>query len=591
MSSGDSFQPRRATPPGWAQPNPQQQRVQEHRFKKNMVATNDSLAENHTIEMQQRMPLQPQPRRRPLPPLPNVPQSPPQQMEQITSGINEMSMQDRYRQPPPVEVQPPLPPSYGRPDQREPARNRYDHGAATAPQQRFPVTRRESQRPEREEMDRRQPEEQEPPPYYAQRQQQIQQQQQREPPLPMYLYPPSDQTPGAYHYGSRHSSGALPAPKAYPPQPVAHPNPRYTYAQQQPPAAAEGPQPQPQRQQVQQHQTKREVGLDDFNFMAVIGRGDYGKVLLAEEKKTNHLFAIKILKKKLTIDNDEIESIRSMKRHFLVNAQARHPFLLGFHACFQTETRIYFVMEYVIGGNLMHNLQQKQFSLRQAKFYAQEILLAVEYLHSQGIIHRNVTLENVLLTLDGHVKVAGYYLCKSEMWYGCRTGTFCGTPESMAPEILLEQMYGRAVDWWAFGVLVYQMLLGQSPFRGDDEDELFDAILDDEPLYPVTMPRDAVSMLQKLLTRDPNQRLGSGRSDAEEIALHPFFKDTNWEDVLNKRIPPPYVPIVTSAADTSNFDAQVTREQPMLTPVLGRLSAKEQAEFQDFSWTADWADL
>lgn len=133
-------------------------------------------------------------------------------------------------------------------------------------------------------------------------------------------------------------------------------------------------------------------------------------------------------------------------------------------------------------------------------------------------LHRDLKLDNILLTLDGHVKVADYGLCKEDMWYGSTTSTFCGTPEFMAPEvrllavhvattevdilldqILLEQRYGRAVDWWAFGVLTYEMLLGQSPFRGDDEDEIFDAILEDEPLYPITMPRDAVSILQKVV--------------------------------------------------------------------------------------------
>lgn len=127
-------------------------------------------------------------------------------------------------------------------------------------------------------------------------------------------------------------------------------------------------------------------------------------------------------------------------------------------------------------------------------------------------------------------------------------------------QILLEQRYGKAVDWWAFGVLTYEMLLGQSPFRGDDEDEIFDAILEDEPLYPITMPKDAVSILQKvrtgpcfyvlhalifhikLLTRDPSKRLGSGKADAEEIKRHPFFKDVNWDDVMGKKIPPPYFP-------------------------------------------------
>jgi serine/threonine protein kinase len=170
-------------------------------------------------------------------------------------------------------------------------------------------------------------------------------------------------------------------------------------------------------------------------------------------------------------------------------------------------------MEYISGGDLMLHIQKKQFTLRQAKYYACEVLLALQYFHAKGIIYRDLKLDNILLTLDGHVKVADYGLCKEDMWYGKTTSTFCGTPEFMAPEvsllsreswieltsqILLEQRYGRAVDWWAFGVLTYEMLLGQSPFRGDDEDEIFDAILEDEPLYPITMPRDAVSLLQRV---------------------------------------------------------------------------------------------
>ncbi|PPQ67972.1 hypothetical protein CVT25_000452, partial [Psilocybe cyanescens] len=356
------------------------------------------------------------------------------------------------------------------------------------------------------------------------------------------------------------------------------------------------PAQQPQRimqQQIPARQAtrKRKVGLDDFNFLAVLGKGNFGKVMLAEEKKTNGLYAIKVLKKEFIIDNDEVESTRSEKRVFLAAARERHPFLLGLHSCFQTETRVYFVMEYVSGGDLMLHIQRKQFSLRQAKFYASEVLLALEYFHANGIIYRDLKLDNILLTLDGHVKVGDYGLCKEEMWYGQTTSTFCGTPEFMAPEILLEQRYGRAVDWWAFGVLTYEMLLGQSPFRGDDEDEIFDAILEDEPLYPITMPRDAVSILQKLLTRDPARRLGSGKEDAEDIKRQPFFKDVNFDDVLNKRIPPPYFPTINGSADTSNFDEEFTREQPTLTPVHGQLSSRDQAEFNGFSWVAAWADI
>jgi len=363
--------------------------------------------------------------------------------------------------------------------------------------------------------------------------------------------------------------------------------------QQQERQASLPPEPQAQspQQQFRQPARKRKVGLDDFNFLAVLGKGNFGKVMLAEEKKSSNLYAIKVLKKEFIIDNDEVESTRSEKRVFLAAARERHPFLLGLHSCFQTETRVYFVMEYVSGGDLMLHIQRKQFSLRQAKFYASEVLLALEYFHANGIIYRDLKLDNILLTTDGHVKVADYGLCKEDMWFGSTTSTFCGTPEFMAPEILLEQRYGRAVDWWAFGVLMYEMLLGQSPFRGDDEDEIFDAILEDEPLYPITMPRDAVSILQKLLTRDPTRRLGSGKADAEEIKRHPFFKDVNFDDVLNKRIPPPYFPTVNGTADTSNFDEEFTREQPTLTPVHTQLSSRDQSEFNGFSWVASWADV
>ena len=141
------------------------------------------------------------------------------------------------------------------------------------------------------------------------------------------------------------------------------------------------------------------------------------------------------------------------------------------------------------------------------------------------------------------------------------------SPTNLLSQILLDKKYGRAVDWWAFGVLIYQMLLQQSPFRGEDEDEIYDAILADEPLYPIHMPRDSVSILQKLLTREPEMRLGSGPTDAQEIMSHAFFRNINWEDVYHKRIPAPFLPQISSATDTSNFDQEFTSVTPVLTPV------------------------
>ncbi|KAK4999828.1 Serine/threonine kinase [Elasticomyces elasticus] len=334
--------------------------------------------------------------------------------------------------------------------------------------------------------------------------------------------------------------------------------------------------------------TGKRIGLDHFNFLAVLGKGNFGKVMLAETKASKQLYAIKVLKKEFIIENDEVESTRSEKRVFLIANKEHHPFLLNLHACFQTETRVYFVMEYISGGDLMLHIQRGQFGTKRAQFYAAEVCLALKYFHENGVIYRDLKLDNILLTLDGHIKIADYGLCKEDMWYGSTTSTFCGTPEFMAPEILLDKKYGRAVDWWAFGVLIYQMLLQQSPFRGEDEDEIYDAILADEPLYPIHMPRDSVSILQKLLTREPELRLGSGPTDAQEIMSHAFFRNVNWEDIYHKRVQPPFLPTVKGRADTSNFDSEFTSVTPVLTPVQSVLSQAMQEEFRGFSYSADF---
>lgn len=177
------------------------------------------------------------------------------------------------------------------------------------------------------------------------------------------------------------------------------------------------------------------IGLDHFNFLAVLGKGNFGKVMLAETKATNKLYAIKVLKKEFIIENDEVESTKSEKRVFLIANKERHPFLLNLHACFQTETRVYFVMEYISGGDLMLHIQRGQFGLKRAQFYAAEVCLALKYFHENGVIYRDLKLDNILLTLDGHIKIGDYGLCKEDMWYGSTTSTFCGTPEFMAPEV------------------------------------------------------------------------------------------------------------------------------------------------------------
>ena len=186
--------------------------------------------------------------------------------------------------------------------------------------------------------------------------------------------------------------------------------------------------------------TGQRIGLDHFNFLAVLGKGNFGKVMLAETKRSKRLYGIKVLKKEFILENDEVESIRSEKRVFLIANRERHPFLTNLHACFQTETRVYFVMEYISGGDLMLHIQRGQFGTKRAKFYASEVCLALKYFHENGVIYRDLKLDNILLALDGHIKIADYGLCKEDMWFGSTTSTFCGTPEFMAPEVCLKAL-------------------------------------------------------------------------------------------------------------------------------------------------------
>ncbi|CCF59141.1 hypothetical protein KAFR_0G01080 [Kazachstania africana CBS 2517] len=336
---------------------------------------------------------------------------------------------------------------------------------------------------------------------------------------------------------------------------------------------------------------RRKVSLDNFILLKVLGKGNFGKVILSKSKNTGRLCAIKVLKKDNIIQNHDIESARAEKKVLLLATKTKHPFLTNLYCSFQTENRIYFAMEFIGGGDLMWHVQNQRLSVRRAKFYAAEVLLALKYFHDNGVIYRDLKLENILLTPQGHIKIADYGLCKDEMWYGNKTSTFCGTPEFMAPEILKDQEYTRAVDWWAFGVLLYQMLLCQSPFSGDDEDEVFNAILTDEPLYPIDMAGDIVQIFQGLLTKDPQSRLGGGPRDALEVMEEPFFHNINFDDILHLRVQPPYIPDIKSAEDTSYFEQEFTSAPPTLTPLPSVLTTSQQEEFRGFSFMPEDLEL
>ncbi|XP_017775641.1 PREDICTED: serine/threonine-protein kinase N isoform X2 [Nicrophorus vespilloides] len=338
------------------------------------------------------------------------------------------------------------------------------------------------------------------------------------------------------------------------------------------------------------HSQYNGMSLDNFKLISVLGRGHFGKVILSQYKNTGEYFAIKALKKGDIIARDEVDSLLSEKRIFEVANSIRHPFLVNLFSCFQTEAHVCFVMEYAAGGDLMMHIHADVFNEPRAVFYASCVVLGLQYLHENKIIYRDLKLDNLLLDTEGYVKIADFGLCKEGMGFGDRTGTFCGTPEFLAPEVLTETSYTRAVDWWGLGVLIFEMLVGESPFPGDDEEEVFDSIVNDEVRYPRFLSLEAIAIMRRLLRKNPERRLGSSDRDADDVRKQAFFRSINWEDLLHRKIRPPFVPTVHSLEDVSNFDEEFTSEKPQLTPPKEPrpLTDQDQNLFKDFTYMADW---
>ncbi|XP_078615158.1 protein kinase C iota type-like isoform X10 [Branchiostoma floridae x Branchiostoma japonicum] len=366
------------------------------------------------------------------------------------------------------------------------------------------------------------------------------------------------------------------------------------------------------------------IGLDEFDLLRVIGRGSYAKVLMVRLRKTQRIYAMKVVKKELVNDDEDIDWVQTEKHVF--ETASNHPFLVGLHSCFQTESRLFFVIEFVNGGDLMFHMQrQRKLPEDHARFYAAEISCALNFLHERGIVYRDLKLDNVLLDSDGHVKLTDYGMCKEGLHPGDTTSTFCGTPNYIAPEILRGEDYGSSVDWWALGVLLFEMLAGRSPFdivgntenpdqhtedylfqacchfysrahstsvptelkpREQSVEDIFEVILEKTIRIPRSLSVRAASALKGFLNKNPAERLGcapvTGFSD---IQHHTFFKPIDWDALEARQVPPPFKPSIDSEGGVENFDQQFTSEPVQLTPDDPRMLDKiDQSEFEGFEY-------
>jgi len=301
------------------------------------------------------------------------------------------------------------------------------------------------------------------------------------------------------------------------------------------------------------------------------------------KKDNGKIYAMKILNKKTIIERQELEHTKAEKN---ILQKLVHPFLVNLNYSFQTEDKLYFVMDYVNGGELFYHLQKdKKFTEERVRFYCAEIVLGLEYLHNSGVLYRDLKPENLLLTDEGHICMTDFGISKEGLQSdNDRTATFCGTPEYLAPEVLEGNGYGKAVDWWSFGTLMFEMLTGLPPFYSQDVQQMYSKIMKAKLIIPDTVSMEAKDLLVKLLERNPEKRL----TDPQIIKVHPWFSVIDWEKLALKEVTPPYIPPVKGKMDTSQVDPVFTSEEVTLTISNdSHISNTMQQNFQGFTYVGE----
>ncbi|CAF1010878.1 unnamed protein product [Rotaria magnacalcarata] len=315
----------------------------------------------------------------------------------------------------------------------------------------------------------------------------------------------------------------------------------------------------------------------DFQLLKVLGKGGYGKVFQVKKLFGTHqgeIFAMKVLKKATIVRNAKDTAHTKAERNILECVKC--PFIVDLIYAFQTGGKLYLILEYLSGGELFMQLEREG-------IFSDDMAWSSCFLFGKS---KDLKPENILLDGQGHVKLTDFGLCKESIYHGGQTNTFCGTIEYMAPEILTRSGHGKAVDWWSFGALMYDMLTGAPPFTAEDRRRTMDKIIKAKLILPAYLTIDARELIRNLLRRQVSHRLGSGPEDAETIKSHPFFGHLNWNEVHAKRYEPPYKPTLKSEDDVSQFDTKFTKQTPVDSPDDNMLSESANQVFLGFTYVA-----
>ncbi|CAB3236073.1 unnamed protein product [Arctia plantaginis] len=314
---------------------------------------------------------------------------------------------------------------------------------------------------------------------------------------------------------------------------------------------------------------------DDFDIINTLGMGAFGTVFLARDRLSYEYNALKSIEKEIVVKKKTIKYIITEKK---VLQSINFPFVMHMEFTSKDNCYVYFILPFESGGELYHLLKKTgTFAEELVQFYAAQVTLALEYLHHCNVIHRDLKPENVMINESGYIKLTDFGFCK--VLKG-RTWTLCGTPEYLAPEIILSKGYSYSVDWWALGVLIFEMMTGYPPFYSPEPIQLYEKILSGQFKCPGTMPRECKLLIKRLLEVDPNKRYGSLKSGVYDIKSHEWFFDMKWDSILHKKVTPPYIP-VTDKDDLTNFpQIEVTNLKKL--PVFRALEYPAEVQKQEF---------